>query len=105
VRDTKTGLLTPRSEIAYYAFPVIPLAITANDAIRGHWGIENRVHYSRDVSFSEDASRIRTRPGIVATVRSFALNILRFNGANNISQARYRLAVGSMAALQALTYM
>ncbi|MBC7953927.1 MAG: transposase [Rhodospirillaceae bacterium] len=56
-------------------------------AIRGHWGIENRNHYVRDVSCDEDKSRIRDNPGIIARARSFALNIMRKNGITNVAQA------------------
>ncbi len=56
-------------------------------AVRAHWGIENRNHYVRDVSMLEDASRIRINPGIFARTRSFALNILRANGEENIADA------------------
>ncbi len=56
-------------------------------AIRGHWAIENKNHYVRDVSMCEDASRIRINPGIFARGRSFALNILRANGETNIADA------------------
>ena len=49
-------------------------------------GIENRAHYVRDVTLGEDASRIRTRPGVVARICSVALNVLRANGVQNISQ-------------------
>lgn len=47
------------------------------ERIRGHWGIENKVHYPKDVTFGEDRSRIRTLPLVqVWTVaRSFALNL------------------------------
>lgn len=47
--------------------------------IRGHWGIENREHWILDVTFSEDASRIRqgTAPEISAALRRMALNILQ----------------------------
>jgi len=41
----------------------------------------------------EDASRIRARPGVMARVRSVALNILRANGVQNISLALYANAV------------
>jgi predicted transposase YbfD/YdcC len=47
------------------------------DATRGHWGIENCNHHVRDVTFEEDKSRIRIKPLIMASLRSFALNILR----------------------------
>ena len=29
--------------------------------VRGHWGIENKLHYVRDVTYGEDASRVRTK--------------------------------------------
>lgn len=61
--------------------------------IRSHWGIENSNHYVRDVSLHEDFSRIRQNPENIATLRSFALNLLRVNGQTNISQALYRNAV------------
>ena len=53
------------------------------------WGIENRDHYVRDVTLGEDASRIRQKPGGMARIRSAALNILRVNGIQNVSQALY----------------
>ena len=62
-------------------------------AIRAHWGIENRAHYVRDVTLGEDASRIRTKPGVMTRIRSVALNILRANGVQNISLALYTNAV------------
>ena len=44
----------------------------------------HRAHYVRDVTLGEDASRIRTRPGVIARIRSVALNILRANGVESI---------------------
>ncbi len=61
----------------------------ASDAVRAHWGIENRAHHVRDRILGEDASRIRCHPGILARIRSFALNILRAHGVTNVSEAIY----------------
>ena len=92
-RDTRTGLWRQRREVAYYACQ-IPLDAQAwAAAIRGHWGIENRNHHVRDRTLGEDASRIRRKPGIVARLRSFALNILRAHGVGNVSEALYTNAL------------
>ncbi len=82
----------PRSEVAF--------AITSRDAtradpqdlqefMRGHWGIENRCHWVRDVTFDEDRSRVRTGSGpqIMASLRNLAISVLRLNGAKNIAAA------------------
>jgi predicted transposase YbfD/YdcC len=62
-------------------------------AIRAHWGIENRAHHVRDVTLGEDASRIRNRPGVMARLRSLALNILRASGAQNVREALHANAL------------
>jgi hypothetical protein len=80
---------------------VLPAAQCAK-AIRDHWSIENLSHYIRDGSFAEDASRIRCNPGIFARLRSFAANILRFNGVRNVTDGRHRIAFGGIRAI--LTY-
>lgn len=88
LHSAATGLWDQRGEVAFYVssaagFPATEWAA----AIRGHWGIENRNHYVRDVSCDEDKSRIRDNPGIMARARSFALNIMRKNGIANVAQA------------------
>lgn len=57
--------------------------------IRGHWHIENRLHWVRDVTLDEDRSQIRTGngPRIMASLRNLAISILRLDGATNIAQA------------------
>jgi hypothetical protein len=56
---------------------------------RGHWGIENRVHWVRDVTMGEDASRIRTAAGpeAMAGPRNAAISLLRLSGLTNIAEA------------------
>jgi predicted transposase YbfD/YdcC len=104
-RSSATGLWRRTDETAFYVCDSVPSAEQAAGAIRDHWGIENRAHYVRDVSFAEDASRIRKNPGIFARLRSFALNILRFNHIENIADARYRIAIGGIAALCSMRFM
>jgi len=57
--------------------------------IRGHWAIEDRLHYVRDVTYDEDRSRVRTGTGaeVMATLRNLAISLLRLNGSDNIAQA------------------
>ena len=48
-------------------------------AVRGHWGVENKLHWTLDVCFREDQSRARTGHAAenLATLRRLALNLLR----------------------------
>jgi predicted transposase YbfD/YdcC len=57
--------------------------------IRGHWGIEDRLHWVRDMDFDEDRSQIRTAAGprIMASLRNLAITILRLAGAASIAAA------------------
>jgi len=88
--DTKTKEWKTRSETAYYLCSHQHTAdVAAATIIREHWHCENCNHYVRDVSLGEDASRIRTRPGVFARLRSFSLNILRFNKVKNIKAALF----------------
>ena len=54
-------------------------AQTAATAVRGHWAIENSLHWTLDVVFKEDQSRLRKGHGAknMAVVRHFALNLVR----------------------------
>ena len=57
--------------------------------IRGHWCVENRLHWVRDVTYDEDRSQIRTGngPRAMSSLRNLALSMLRLHGATNIAQA------------------
>jgi predicted transposase YbfD/YdcC len=78
------------TEVRYYIASFIDTASAFAQRIRGYWGVENKVHYVRDVTQGEDASRIRTPPlvQIWAIVRNFALNLYRDNGSQNMAQAQ-----------------
>ena len=56
---------------------------------REHWGIENRLHWVRDVVFGEDRSQVRTgsAPQLLAALRNLVIGMLRLGGVKNISAA------------------
>jgi predicted transposase YbfD/YdcC len=65
-------------------------------AIRSHWGIENRLHWVLDVSFAEDDSRVRVGhgPENLAILRHFALNLLRRDlSKGSVATKRFRAAL------------
>jgi predicted transposase YbfD/YdcC len=59
------------------------------DWLRWHWGIENAVHWVRDVTFDEDRHTAHTGNGaqVLATLRNTAINMHRLDGATNIAEA------------------
>ena len=61
---------------------------------RGHWGIENRLHWVRDVTMGEDANRTwsGSGPQVLAALRNAALNQLRMAGSSNIAASLRRNA-------------
>lgn len=94
LRCSATGMWHQRGEVATYVSSATGLRASQwANIIRGHWGIENRNHYVRDVSCREDRSRIRDNPGIMARARSFALNIIRRNGVTNVAHALWNGAL------------
>ena len=94
-----TGLWKTSLENSFYLSNRAIDASLAADAIRKHWRIENKLHYTRDVTLCEDASRIRKNPGVFARLRSYAYNILRFNQSDTIAQDRYAAALGGLKSL------
>jgi predicted transposase YbfD/YdcC len=57
--------------------------------IRGHWMIEDRLHWVRDMDFDEDRSQVRTASGprVMASLRNLVLTILRLTGTTSIAAA------------------
>jgi len=64
---------------------------------RGHWGIENKLHYVRDVAYDEDHCRARTgnTPRTLACLRNFAISLLRLLQVTNIKAALRDLAANA----------
>jgi len=67
------------SEVRYYISSLKPNAKRFAAAVRGHWGIENSLHWILDVTFDEDRSRIRkdAGPENFAHLRRFALSLIK----------------------------
>ena len=66
-------------ERRYYITSLPAEAQRLNEIVRGHWGIENRLHWVLDVTFGEDASRVRKAyaPENLGLLRRIALNLVR----------------------------
>ena len=70
--------------------------------VRGHWSIENKSHYVRDVTFGEDKSQVRVGnlPQVLAALRNASLNLLRLAGHRNVAVALRLYAARPAQALQ-----
>jgi predicted transposase YbfD/YdcC len=68
-----------RFETRYYISSAALSAERAAAAVRGHWAIENSLHWVLDVTFADDQARVRTGHGArnMAVVRHFAINLVR----------------------------
>lgn len=84
------------TEQRYYLSSRVLDPATANQQVRAHWGIENSVHWVLDVTFQEDASRIRTdhAPQNMAVLRHITLNLLRQEPSRgSLKTKRFRCAL------------
>lgn len=79
-------------------------ATQAAQAVRGHWAIENRLHWVLDVTFGDDQSRLRKGHGArnMATIRHFALNLVRTAADKRSVKSRRKLAGWAPDYLQAI---
>ncbi len=96
VESTRTVGEKTSVERRYYISSLSADAARLAEAVRGHWGIENQVHWVLDMVFDEDHSRMRERQSAVnfAILRRFALNILRQDQTGKLSLRRKRLKAG-----------
>jgi len=89
-----TGKTT--EETRYYISSCQCDAKTFNKLIRKHWSIENNLHWSLDVNFSEDSSRIRKgyADQNFSIIRRIALNLIKLEPTGKISQRGKRKIAG-----------
>jgi predicted transposase YbfD/YdcC len=98
-----------RSEVVYLITSLTPAQATPQrllELIRGHWHIENGLHYVRDVTFGEDRSRIRTgnAPQVMASLRNLAITLIHRTGSTHIAASRRDLAFHPHQALNLLLH-
>jgi predicted transposase YbfD/YdcC len=84
-------------EVVYLITPLTRQQATPErllELVRGHWCIENRSHYVRDVTFAEDRSRLRTgnAPQIVAALRNLVITLIHRHGSSQIVSTRRSLS-------------
>lgn len=93
-----------RRETRYFLSSRMLSAEAAAEAVRGHWAIENRLHWVLDVTFKDDQSRLRKGHGArnMATVRHFALNLVRAAKDRRSLKSRRKRAGWDTAYLQAI---
>jgi predicted transposase YbfD/YdcC len=92
-----------REEDAYYISSRKVTAQAFCSGIRNHWSIENGLHWVKDMTFKEDASRIRTAnaPQNTSIFRNIAINLFRTNDYKNMAQAQ-RLVANDITKLNQL---
>jgi hypothetical protein len=75
------------------------------ELVREHWRIENSLHYVRDVTLGEDASRVRcgAAPEVLAAFRNVAVHLLAQVDADNHAQATRRLSARFHEAIDLLS--
>lgn len=84
------------SEVRYYILSKKLSARRFGAAVRGHWSIENRLHWQLDVTFQEDQSRLRKGHADVnfSHLRRMALSLLKNNKSLKVGIKNKRLAAG-----------
>ena len=86
----------PHDEVAFGVTDLRPKRASAKRIgriVRGHWGIETRLHYVRDMAYDEDRSQVRTESGpqVMATLRNTAIGLIRRMNLPNIQRTLQHL--------------
>lgn len=79
------------NEVAYFisSLPTDTPAQEFAEGIRSHWSIENSLHYVKDVTMGEDASKTKTKnaPQNISVFKNITINLFRLAGYDNMAQA------------------
>ena len=91
-REFKDGLTKDTEDTRFYIASIEPNAKKTLAAVRQHWGIENQLHWTLDMTFREDESRIRAEasPENFAIMRHIALNLIKNDTSRKASVKRKR---------------
>ena len=86
-------------EVSYFLSSLPPKVKAFAKVVRGHWSIESQLHWVLDVTFAEDASRIRRQnaPQTSAMLRRLAVSILSQDTSvrDNLRGKRYRACLST----------
>jgi len=96
VREFKNSDKQPEKATRYYIASLVDTAANYQKNIRSHWGVENKLHWTLDVAFSEDASRKRNNNAAqnYSILLKIALNLLRNEKTEKQGIAGKRLKAG-----------
>ena len=106
-RTWRRGNDVPREQVIWGLTSLSAEAATPErlrGLVRGHWRIENRSHWVRDVTFDEDRSQVRVGnvPQVMAALRNVAISLMRLSGCQNIAAACRRFAAQPSEAIALL---
>jgi len=102
---TRAGTTSRETGYAVTSLPAVRAVPTRLQRLwRGHWAIENKLHWVRDVTFDEDRCQVRTGAGpqVLAALRNTVIGTLRRAGHANIAAALRSYAARPYAALALL---
>ena len=102
--DREKGMMATTRETSYGITDMTRMQANAWELLkltRGHWGIENRLHWVRDETLGEDRCRVRkgSAPQVLSSVRNALISALRLQGIGNLAAAIRSFGRNSQRAL------
>lgn len=90
----RTNALGETEQEVHYGITSLPTSVATPKRllglVRGHWGIENGLHYRRDRTLDEDRSQLRMghAPHLLALLNNTAIGLMARRGENNLPRAQ-----------------